>query len=148
MPSSVTEYLSADHRRLDAIALEAESAARSGAAADAAALFARFAEGLDRHIQVEEEVLFPAFEAATGMASGPTVVMRAEHAEIRRLLAEVSSALGGGDAPAALDAMRKLTELLSDHNMKEETILYPMTDRSARDLAGLLDQVRSVMQAG
>jgi len=147
MTSTVTEYLGADHERLDAIVLEVEKLVQSGLVSDGAAAFARFAEGLDRHIRAEEEILFPAFEEATGMTSGPTVVMRAEHAELRRLLPEVSSALGGGDAQAALGALRRLMGLLSEHNMKEESILYPMTDRSARDVAGLVDSVRSVVQA-
>jgi iron-sulfur cluster repair protein YtfE (RIC family) len=147
MSDTVSGYLSADHRRLDAIVLEAEGRARSGALADAAAVFARFAQGLDRHIRAEEEILFPAFEQVTGMLAGPTTVMRAEHAEMRKLLSDVSSALGGSDASAALGALQALTGLLSDHNMKEESILYPMMDRSARNLAELVEQVRSVVQA-
>ncbi len=74
MPSTVTEYLSTDHRRLDAIVQEVQDAAHTGAHADAAAAFARFAEGLDRHIRAEEEVLFPAFEEAVGAVGGPTAV--------------------------------------------------------------------------
>lgn len=147
MPDNVAGYLSADHRRLDAIVLEVQRAA-TGAPADAAAAFGRFAEGLDRHIRAEEEVLFPAFEDATGMLAGPTQVMRNEHAEMRRLLSEVSSALGAGDGPAALRTLHALVGLLAEHNMKEETILYPMADRSLRNASEVMDRMRSVMQAG
>jgi len=146
MSDTITEYLSVDHRRLDAIVLEVESRVRAGALTEAAASFARFVQGLDGHIRAEEEVLFPAFEEVTGMVSGPTTVMRTEHAEMRRLLSEVSSALGGNEAAAALSALQALTGLLSDHNMKEESILYPMTDRAARNLTELVDKVRTVMQ--
>lgn len=57
------------------------------------------------------------------MVAGPTTGMRAEHAEMRKLLSEVSSALAGNDALAALSTLQALTGLLSDHNMKEKSIL-------------------------
>ncbi len=145
MPDEVAEYLSADHRRLDAIVLEVRHAA-ADAPADAAAVFSRFAEGLGRHMRAEEEVLFPAFEEATGMVAGPTRVMRSEHAEMRRLLSEVSSALGAGDGAAAFRTLQALEGLLAEHNMKEETVLYPMADRSLRNASDVVDRMRSFMQ--
>jgi len=71
MTTTVTECLTADHRRLDAIVPEVEGAAKAGRPDDAASAFARFAEGLDRHIHAEEDLLFPAFEEAMGFAGGP-----------------------------------------------------------------------------
>lgn len=147
MPESLAEFLGADHRRLDAIVLEVQQAV-TGAPADAAAAFSRFAEGLDRHIRAEEDVLFPAFEGATGMVAGPTQVMRNEHAEMRRLLAEVSSALGSGEMAAALRTLPALVGLLAEHNMKEETVLYPMAGRSLPNAREVMDRMRAVLKAG
>lgn len=147
MPITVAEYLSDDHRRLDAIVLETQDAATSGAHADAAAAFGRFADGLDRHIRAEEEVLFPEFEKATGMVAGPTEVMRAEHAEMRGLLSGVSSALGAGEGAEALRILQALKALLAEHNTKEEDILYPMTDRSLRDAGEVMERMRALLQA-
>ena len=147
MTTTVTECLTADHRRLDAIVPEVESAAKAGRLEDAASAFARFAEGLDRHIRAEEELLFPAFEEATGLAGGPTQVMRIEHVELRRRMTEISSALGAGDASAALRGLHGLTALLSEHNLKEESILYPMTDRAVPQASELAARVRSIVEA-
>jgi iron-sulfur cluster repair protein YtfE (RIC family) len=127
----VSEFLGGDHRRLDAMLSTVEGLVASGAFAQAAPGFAEFACGLSRHIDMEETVLFPAFEEKTGMADGPTRVMRAEHLEIRRLLDFLASAIGASDAAGFTDADRRLHEVLGEHNQKEERILYPMSDRVA-----------------
>lgn len=135
---TVTEIFGRDHRRLDGLLADAKRSLAAGELARAAMLFSQFREGLERHIVAEEEILFPAFEELTGVASGPTGVMRAEHAEIRRYLAEVTERLenpGDADRTTPLAA---LTALLYAHNGKEERILYPMTDRAAEE-AGRLD---------
>ena len=129
-PRSVTAYLQADHERLDAIALEVDRLAVGGSFAEARRRFGEFVCGLGWHIDVEEQVLFPAFEEKTGMTRGPTTVMRAEHVEIREGMRRVTAALDAGDAAAAKASLGELTALLGAHNMKEERMLYPMTDRA------------------
>lgn len=129
-PRSVTGYLQADHQRLDAIIPLVERLADAGSFAEARARFGEFACGLDWHINVEEEVVFPFFEAKTGMTRGPTTVMRAEHKDIREHIKRVIAALDAGEAAPMGDALGELTTLLAAHNMKEERMLYPMTDRA------------------
>ena len=102
-----------------------------------------FREGLEHHIEAEEQVLFPVFEGLTGAAQGgPTVVMRAEHAELRKLMAEVASVLEAGPEEGHTTPLAALTARIYAHNGKEERILYPMTDRLARE-AGTLDELVS-----
>ena len=123
----INEALSWDHDRLEALehaAFEERAAGDLQAAFD---LYAEFALGLRRHIGFEEEILFPAFEELTGMPTGPTTVMRAEHREIERLLDEIAG--GIGDAAAEVDALRAdLHRVLGEHNVKEEGVLYPIVD--------------------
>lgn len=66
-------------------------------------------------------------------ADGPASVMRNEHVEIRRLMDAAMRALQDGDAAGAAEAILGLVETLSAHNMKEERMLYPMTDRAVGD---------------
>jgi iron-sulfur cluster repair protein YtfE (RIC family) len=130
--TTVMEYLQADHRQLDGIMEACKAAAASGDLPTAAARFAEFREGLLRHIRIEEEMVFPAFEGASGLGEGgPTAVMRYEHAEIQRLLGLTAEILVGAAPDAAeLESLRSaLVALLHEHNVKEERILYPMTDR-------------------
>ncbi len=143
MVSTVTGLLQDDHERLDAIVEDVRTRISKGAFVEARERFADFATGLRRHIHVEEQLLFPTFEAATGMKGhGPTVVMRAEHADIRRLLDEVTGALEKADVAAFEQSSDALVTLLAEHNQKEERVLYPMTDRAlgtgAEELVGRL----------
>ena len=104
-----------------------------GACLSAAQSFAEFASGLNWHIDAEELTLFPAFEQSTGVLQGPTTVLRQEHLRIRRGMDEVAGGLRAGDRAAAEQAIGALTELLADHNIREEQVLYPMTDRAVQD---------------
>jgi regulator of cell morphogenesis and NO signaling len=137
-PDCVTGVLGSDHDRLDALLAEAKRLLAEDPTR-AAACFAAFRSGLERHIAAEEEVLFSAFETLTGIpGGGPTHVMRLEHAEIRGLLAEVGSRLERGDGARPTSLLGDLTALLLAHNGKEDRILYPACDRAARQ-AGRLD---------
>ncbi len=130
---TVSEFLGWDHDRLDGLLESVRGLLASGTPGEAAHRFAEFRTGLLRHIRLEEEVLFPAFERATGMSgSGPTTVMRAEHVEIRRILDLMSEGfVASGLTASRFESLRgDLVAVLGDHNGKEEQILYPMTDRS------------------
>ena len=130
-PRNVTEYLSTDHRRLDQLMSEVQQHLVEGNLPGAARTVAEFHCGLARHIDAEEEALFPVFEDLHGFrGNGPTFVMRAEHVDLLRLLREASAALAEGHGAAALTTA---TRLLEAHNAKEERILYPMTDRALAD---------------
>lgn len=130
---SVTDCLQADHARLDGLMNDARSLLGNGDSESATAFFGQFRKGLMRHIDVEESLLFPAFEKATGMSQGgPTEVMRREHVEIKRIMGEIET-LFTQPRPdfKKFDALRAaLVAVLSEHNDKEEKILYPMCDRA------------------
>jgi hypothetical protein len=57
--------------------------------------------------------------------------MRHEHQEIRRLLGTVREALASGEAGAARREIGALMDLLGEHNLKEEQVLYPASDAVA-----------------
>ncbi|MBE7454439.1 MAG: hemerythrin domain-containing protein [Kofleriaceae bacterium] len=125
--TTVTGYLSADHDRLDALLEELTALVAAGDLAPAARLLVGFAAGLGRHIRLEDELLFPTFERVTGH-DGPTAVMREEHRMIEEHLAGMEAALASRD-PAAFTLERAaLVAVLGDHNVKEEAIVYPLTD--------------------
>jgi uncharacterized protein (DUF2249 family)/hemerythrin-like domain-containing protein len=126
---TITGYFQSDHRRLDAIYGRFQDAAHEARWPDALSAFREFSLGLRRHIKAEEEILFPAFEEKTGMHdAGPTFVMKMEHKDIRELLDKITEHTEKGDGPVVSEAASALTNLLADHNMKEEHILYPESD--------------------
>jgi len=129
MASNFVEYLSADHRACDALLGQLRKAAVAGDWNTAQEAFASLQHDVLAHFAAEEEVLFPAFEAATGMSSGPTQVMRGEHEEARFLLEDIAAAVGEKDADGVRGQGEALLILLQQHNMKEENILYPTAFR-------------------
>lgn len=131
---TITDYLQTDHRRLDAIMERFQAALKEGRWEDASRDFREFVLGLRRHIRIEEDILFPVFEEKTGMFdAGPTFVMKMEHKEIQALLDRILAAADGRDKDGATDGVIALTNILLDHNMKEEHILYPESDAFIND---------------
>lgn len=124
----IVDFFTEDHAACDRLyaALEEALADEEGPVPEA--VFGQFERALDRHLAMEEGVLFPALEAATGQRGGPTAVMRQEHAEMRGLLAQMNGALARGDRSAAQDAGDTLMMVIQQHNVKEEGMLYPMAE--------------------
>jgi iron-sulfur cluster repair protein YtfE (RIC family) len=127
---SITAPLFQHHKHCDEIFADAEDACASGDWATGSKAFALLQDQLESHFSSEEELLFPAFESATGMTSGPTEVMRSEHRQMRELLAQMQAALESRDSDAFGGAAETLLILMQQHNMKEENILYPMCDNA------------------
>lgn len=132
MPS-LTHYLSDDHAHCDQLFAEAENAVGQTDWAAAHTLFAQFRQATLRHFAREEEVLFPAFETCTGMRGGPTYVMREEHEQMRDALMAMADAVDRRDDQGYLGLSETLLMLMRQHNLKEEQMLYPMTDRALAD---------------
>ena len=126
------------HRKCDDFLSQLENALRSGQQDAARSACNAMASEVEAHLGLEEEVVFPALEAATGMRGGPTQVMRAEHEDMRDLVAQVTEAVAKADADGALSALETLLVLTQQHNVKEENILYPMCERALPGLADLL----------
>jgi len=125
----VGEALSWDHGRLDTLEALAFGARLAGDFATALVEYSRFASGLKRHAQFEDDVLFPRFEAESGLdpAFGPTAVLRLEHGEILLLLQATAAAIGEPDSPF-VSLRRRFHQVLCDHSEKEEIVLYPGLD--------------------
>ena len=132
--TTLAGYMQTDHLRLDSIMARFKASLKDGDLDEALTHFKEFDLGLRRHIKVEEELLFPAFEEKTGMRdAGPTMVMRMEHEEIRETLSRTLAATEAADSAAALEASEALVNYLTDHNMKEEHVLYPELDACVND---------------
>ena len=130
-----TRILPDHHRHCDDLFVAAEDSVQSGDWTAAAPAFARFRDQMQAHFEAEEGLLFPAFEAATGMSAGPTRMMRHEHDQMRGLLAQLAAACDARDSQGYGGAAETLLMLMQQHNMKEENILYPMCDQSLGDEA-------------
>lgn len=126
---TITEHLSADHRHCDELFATLEEAAANGHWDAASSAAAEFVTTLERHFTGEEQVLFPAFESATGMTSGPTAVMRIEHKQLLELCTDLLDAIEKRDVSESRGLAETLMIMMQQHNAKEEGILYPAADR-------------------
>ena len=143
----VSQILPDHHKHCDELFAAAEDAVQDGDWASADAAVAHFDAQMRAHFSAEEEVLFPAFEGATGMTGGPTQMMRYEHEQMRALLAQLASTCGARDADGYGGVAETLLTLLQQHNMKEENILYPMCDQAlGADVAEIGAQISSVLE--
>ena len=127
--SGLTAFFEQDHRDCDARWADVEELLDTQDVDAAGPAWQKFNTGMRRHIAMEEEVLFPAFESAARMAGGgPTAVMRMEHQQMRGLLDQIESAMESDDAEQAMDIGDTLLMLIQQHNIKEEGMLYPMAE--------------------
>ncbi len=128
---SLKEFFTLEHRQCDGRWAEVETAAEAGAADAVAESWCAFQTELLKHLRMEEEVLFPAFEQATGMTDGgPTFVMRSEHDQMRALLEQMDAAADRGDHDELTDLGDTLLMLIQQHNQKEEHMLYPLAEQA------------------
>ena len=125
---AITETMSADHKRCDELFAAAESAISEGNWREGSELLESFIAGMNHHFKMEEEVMFPAFEIATGMTMGPTQMMRSEHEQMRELFADLETAADERDVDEVLGLCETLLMIMQQHNTKEEQMLYRMAD--------------------
>jgi iron-sulfur cluster repair protein YtfE (RIC family) len=138
--SSVSRYMRADHRYCDGLFDLIEPLACSGKWEEAQQALAAFRRALEQHLEREERVLFPAIEEAHGGPLGPTRVMRMEHDGMRALLTAADGATARRDPEELSAALETLRIMLQQHNLKEESVLYPLADALAAGQAGDLLQ--------
>lgn len=129
----IRDLMTGDHRSCDDRLVAVEQAVLGGDWATARNRFAAFRDAVMAHFNAEESVLFPLFEQRTGIHRGPTQVMRSEHLQIRQLLATTETALEQADGEEYQGAAETLLIMIQQHNMKEESILYPMCDQHLAD---------------
>ena len=143
--STILKFLGSDHRACDDLFASAETAAAQKNWDSARSLFERFQAAMAHHLAMEEDVLFPAFEARTGMRAGPTQVMRMEHEQMRGLLQDMASAVAACNQDGYLGLSETLNMLMQQHNLKEENMLYPMSDQVlGGDREGLIRSMQTL----
>ena len=141
--STIQEYLTNDHRRCDDVFAKMEEQAGSSLES-ACTLAEEFVADMEHHFQMEECVMFPAFEQKTGMTQGPTEMMRQEHTQMRSLFVQLLNALTEKNTDRFFGTSETLMILLQQHNMKEEQMLYSMAQQH---LATESDQIVSMMDS-
>ncbi len=142
-------FFEQDHRDCDARWADVEELLDTDDIELARAAWKKYDASMRRHLAMEEEVLFPAFDAKSGMAgSGPVSVMKMEHRQMEGLLEQIGKTIEAGNAEEAMDLGDTLLMLVQQHNVKEEGMLYPMAENLLagdwEDLSKLLDEYQEI----
>jgi hemerythrin superfamily protein len=137
--SSTGQRLLSDHQRLDSLFDRLLKDVRRGDWATCQATWARFERELLEHLEAEETFLLPTFESEH---PDETATLRREHANIRRLLADMGVKL---ELHAEREQnVRRFVESLQSHAAREEALLYRWADHLPLELAqGLAERLRS-----
>ncbi|PHR84158.1 MAG: hemerythrin HHE cation-binding protein [Colwellia sp.] len=141
--TSIPEFMTTKHRECDELFTEAEAAVAKVDWSLALTKWQSFAVELSKHFSQEEDILFPKFEQATGMTSGPTQVMRMEHQQIRALVQDLDNALAAQNKDEYLGLSETLMVMMQQHNMKEEMMLYPMMEKNVADGEQIIAQFQA-----
>lgn len=140
--TNIATFLTTDHRDCDNTFVDFENQLPTRDWPVLDRLWQDFSTHLLDHLSMEEQVLFPAFEQATGIVNGPTSVMRLEHEQMRELLSDMNQALSDQDDNKAQGIAETLMFMMQQHNMKEENMLYPMCDGNI-DSAATIEKMKA-----
>ncbi len=132
---TIKHFMELEHSRCDQLYADGEAALLNDEIDLGCELIQAFILNMERHFDMEENLLFPAFEERTGMTQGPTQVMRIEHQQMRNVLTQMRDALTANDSDTVLGAGETLLILMQQHNLKEEGMLYPMADAHIADIS-------------
>ncbi len=124
--TDLKEFMTTDHRACDDTFAAMEQKANNDGITAAKDMYEKMAEEMEHHFQMEERVLFPAFEEKTGMRQGPTQMMRMEHEQMRQLISDIGEAVSNDNKDRFFGLTETMMIMLQQHNMKEEQMLYSM----------------------
>ncbi|MGF1761167.1 hemerythrin domain-containing protein [Photobacterium sagamiensis] len=139
----IKNFMTEHHRNCDHLLVEAEGPLAEGNWAEFSNKWNQFEAETLHHFDLEEEILFPEFEAKTGMTSGPTMVMRQEHTMVRALFSQMQQAISEKASDRAMGIVESTMLLIQQHNMKEEQMLYPMSDAHLANGEELVAQMKA-----
>lgn len=136
-PMRIGELFEEDHHRLAALEARVESLAREGHV-DTVVAATMLAEGMRRHLRIEEELVIPAYREHGGAAVDVAAsFVHREHELITRqvelVLEHARKRIGGGagserwadDVVRAIAFLRAIEE---EHTKREERSLFPKLD--------------------
>ncbi|WP_394251259.1 hemerythrin domain-containing protein [Vibrio profundi] len=140
---SIQQFMTQHHKECDDLLVEAEGMLAKQDWAAFSARWAQFEKETLHHFELEEQILFPEFESQTGMTSGPTMVMRHEHEQIKSMFDQMNSAIDQQDIERAMGSSESIMIFIQQHNMKEEQILYPMTDNHLNNGEAVVEKMKT-----
>jgi iron-sulfur cluster repair protein YtfE (RIC family) len=143
MPDHAIAFLEADHRHVEELFRQYRTPDRHGEPQRVVGQLCREAEV---HIQLEEEVFYPAIRARAGQDGKDLVATSYQEHNVMRDLIKRLGEIGPGDT-AYGRTVHELQALFSHHVQREETRLFPLAARLLRDELENLGQTLRVRKS-
>lgn len=142
---TISTFLTKDHRACDEEFANLENEVAKENWSESQNKLTKFSNDLLHHFDMEEKVMFLAFEEKTGMTQGPTAMMRMEHEQMRQLLTLLSQDIEKKDKNHFFGVSESLMMLMQQHNMKEEQMLYAMADAHlGSEVETVIDSMKAI----
>ena len=119
--------ISSQHEKLDEFYTEVRMALDQGGVHTSAHAFGRFADALDAHMSVEDDIYFPALHGLRPDIADELTALVREHDVLRDKAAVIRALLEAGDRESSLGRLDELASLISDHESKEEALIARIT---------------------
>jgi len=128
----LADFFREDHDRLERM-FDEFCAARSLGLAAARSRFREFEVATRRHLEWEDNLLFPVYEARAGFPGHREINdMWDEHDHLQELIASIRQKLANQDL-ALEPEVTQLTDLMEMHHTKEEVVVYGLIDDTITD---------------
>jgi iron-sulfur cluster repair protein YtfE (RIC family) len=124
--SGTDNWLEHEHSLHENLLFQCQDAVESENWARVDLLFEEMVTSLKRHMALEEEVLYPAYETTPHAPQGPTQALRAEHDQIVRLIMDMARVIKSRGSEHVLECLLHLEKQMIKHHEKEEDIFLPM----------------------
>jgi len=124
--SGTENWLEHEHSLYEDLLSQCQDAVESEQWGTVDRLFGQLVSSLKRHMAMEEEVLYPAYEAAAHAPQGPTRALREEHDRIVRLVSDMAQVIKSRGSEHVLECLVHLERQMIKHHEKEEDIFLPM----------------------
>ena len=119
-------WLHHDHRDIESAVYRCRTACDIADWSLVHEVFAEMTSNYRNHIRIEEDVLFPAYQAHPEASSEPTASLEADHEQIVHLMDHIAQRLAEKDYESLAENFSLLYRILRNHHEKEEEIFLPM----------------------
>jgi len=120
------DWLTHDHSEYEVLLFRCQESVSQEDWDTAFAAFESLVAHLKAHMAMEEEILYPAYEAIEEFPQGPTESLRHEHDEIVRHMRDLKRVLKTRNSEHVFESLLPLEKLMIKHHEKEEDIFLPM----------------------
>lgn len=126
----LVEFMSTDHRRLRRLSDAVVRAARDGDTVEVTRSYRHLTTGLLRHLDMEEQVVFPVLVEKLGHPGGPANLLLTQHGRLRDLVSSIGLDIQATPKLERLvPLLSELVDTLDHHQAVEDRVLYGLTDR-------------------